>query len=498
MSKLIRVLGVEDSEDDALLVIEELRSGGYDPTFERVETHEAMEAALDKGGWDLIISDYAMPHFCGLAALQLMQKKKIDLPFIVVSGTIGEDVAVEMMKAGAHDYLMKGNLVRLCSAIAREIREAENRAKRKQIEDALKVSEEKFRTISATANDAIIMVDNEGKISYWNEAAEEIFGFSKKEAIGKDISNTIIPERLREDHLRGFKKFSETGQGAVVGKTVELIAIRKDGSKIPIELSLSAIRLKGKWNAVSIIRDITERKKDEDILWQRVNELTALNRLSQQVSASLALDQVVKVALDGITAAIDPDLTLFFLRDGDELYLQGEISKISKHKQDETIVHRVGECLCGLVVSEKKPIYSSDICSDPRCTWGECKKSGLRSFAGFPLWGRDEIIGVLGMASVTPKKFEKQNTFLETLSNEISFALQNALLHMQLEQHTKDLEDRVADRTKELAQINTNLEGKNVELERFNDLFVNREFRIKELKEKIKELEGRLVEMREG
>ena len=369
---------------------------------------------------------------------------------------------------------------------------------RKQIEDALKVSEEKFRSISATANDAIIMVNNEGKISYWNEAAEGIFGFSKKEAIGKDISNTIIPKRLREDHLRGFKKFSETGQGPIVGKTVELTAIRKDGSKFPIEVSLSAIRLKDKWNAVSIIRDITERKKDEEALWQRVNELTALNRLSQQVSASLSLDQVVKVALDGIASAIDPEMTLFFLRDGDELYLQGAISKDTKHKQDETIVHRVGEYLCGLVVSEKKPLYSSDICSDPRCTWGECKKSGLRSFAGLPLWGRDEIIGVLGVASVTPKEFEKQNTFLETLTNEVSFALQNALLHMQLEQHTKDLEGRVADRTKELAQINTNLEEKNKELERFNKVFVEREFRIKDLRDRIKKLEERRGAKDEG
>ncbi len=180
------------------------------------------------------------------------------------------------------------------------------------------------------------------------------------------------------------------------------------------------------------------------------------------------------------------------------MYLQGEISKDSKHKHDETPVHRVGECLCGLVVSEKKPIYSSDICSDPRCTWGECKKAGLRSYAGFPLWGKDEIIGVLGVLSVTSKEFEKQNTFLETLTNEISFALQNALLHMQLQRHTGELEVKVAERTKDLLQVNISLKGKNVELERFNDLFVNREFRIKELKEKIKELEGRLGETRKG
>ncbi len=132
MSKPLRVLIVEDSEDDALLTIRELERGGYALTFERVETAEAMAAALKKQAWDIIISDYSMPHFSGLKALKLLQQSGLDLSFIVISGTIGEEVAVLSMKAGAHDYLMKGNLTRLMPAIERELRDTEVRRQRRQ------------------------------------------------------------------------------------------------------------------------------------------------------------------------------------------------------------------------------------------------------------------------------------------------------------------------------------------------------------------------------
>ena len=124
MSVPLHVLLIEDSEDDAALVMRALRRGGYDPTFERVDTAAAMRAALDQHPWDLVISDYSMPQFTGPAALQLLQAGGIDLPFIMVSGTIGEETAVTAMKAGAHDFLMKGNLTRLIPAVARELREA--------------------------------------------------------------------------------------------------------------------------------------------------------------------------------------------------------------------------------------------------------------------------------------------------------------------------------------------------------------------------------------
>src|SRR5918993_3284278 len=136
MGEPLRVLLVEDSEDDTLLLVRSLRRGGYDPIWERVDTAEAMEAAFDGGGWDLVISDHGMPAFNSSAALELLRRKGfVDLPFIIVSGQIGEDAAVAAMKAGAHDYLMKENLARLNSAIERELREAEVRRERRQAEE---------------------------------------------------------------------------------------------------------------------------------------------------------------------------------------------------------------------------------------------------------------------------------------------------------------------------------------------------------------------------
>ncbi|MBI4793784.1 MAG: response regulator [Deltaproteobacteria bacterium] len=140
----LRVLIVEDSEDDAFLMLRELRKGGYEPLAERVETAAAMEKALAAGQWDMIISDYVLPRFSGLAALHILKQSGQDLPFIVISGNIGEDIAVGAMKAGAHDYILKGNLTRLVPAVERELREAVVRRKRRQAEEALQRSYEEL------------------------------------------------------------------------------------------------------------------------------------------------------------------------------------------------------------------------------------------------------------------------------------------------------------------------------------------------------------------
>lgn len=150
MSKPLRVLIVEDSEDDAQLLLRELRRGDYDPTYLRVDKPEAMKNAFEKLPWDMVISDYSMPHFNGLSALALVKESGFDLPFIILSGTIGEDVAVAAMKAGAHDYIMKGNLARLIPAVERELREAEGRLARRQAEEKLRTSE-RLRVIGEMA-----------------------------------------------------------------------------------------------------------------------------------------------------------------------------------------------------------------------------------------------------------------------------------------------------------------------------------------------------------
>jgi signal transduction histidine kinase len=127
MSRDLRVLLVEDSADDAELILRTLRRGGFAPSYLRVESAEAMAAALQEGGWEIVLSDYKLPQFSGPAALELLKGTGFDLPFIVISGTVGEEVAVECMRAGASDFLPKGHLVRLPAAVLRELTSATNR-----------------------------------------------------------------------------------------------------------------------------------------------------------------------------------------------------------------------------------------------------------------------------------------------------------------------------------------------------------------------------------
>ena len=135
---------------------------------------------------------------------------------------------------------------------------------RKQAEEQLKESEAKFRKVISSAQDAIILIDNDGNIELWNNAAEKTFGYSSDEVIGKNMHLMIAPERYREAYIAGFSRFRQTGEGPAIGKTLELEAIRKDGTEFPIELSVSAVKVKGKWHSVGLLRDITERKKAEE------------------------------------------------------------------------------------------------------------------------------------------------------------------------------------------------------------------------------------------
>ncbi len=141
MATPLRLLLIEDFEDDALMVLRELRRGGYDVTHTRVETPEALTLALDTGSWDAIIADYALPRFDALAAFTLVQQRNLDLPFLIVSGQIGEETAVAAMRAGVHDFLLKDRLSRLGPAVARELREASVRAERRRMQEQLLLSD---------------------------------------------------------------------------------------------------------------------------------------------------------------------------------------------------------------------------------------------------------------------------------------------------------------------------------------------------------------------
>jgi DNA-binding NtrC family response regulator len=188
----LRVLMVEDSEDDVLLIIRELKKGGYDPVYERVETATAMKKALQEKQWDIVLCDYKLPKFNAISAIAVLKETNIDIPLLIVSGAIGEETAVECMRLGAHDYIMKNNLSRLCQAIARELEEADSRSKRKQAEEALRQSEERFRILFEQAADSILLLEilPEGipVIRDANSATFRLLGYERDEIIGQPVS----------------------------------------------------------------------------------------------------------------------------------------------------------------------------------------------------------------------------------------------------------------------------------------------------------------------
>jgi PAS domain S-box-containing protein len=214
MGAPLRALLVEDSEDDAQLLQRELRRGDYEPVCERVDTAEAMEAALEERTWDIVISDHSMPAFSSSAALELLRRKGfVDMPFIIVSGRIGEDVAVAAMKAGAHDYIMKDNLARLNTAIERELRETEVRRQRRQAEEELKVSETRFRQMIEQSPLSIQIFSPDGRTLRVNRAWERLWGVTLEQI---PHYNVLQDPQLVEKGIMPYIERGFAGQAAAI------------------------------------------------------------------------------------------------------------------------------------------------------------------------------------------------------------------------------------------------------------------------------------------
>lgn len=257
MSRPVRALIIEDSEDDARLLIQELRRTGYELDFERVETGPQMSEALDNGTWDLVISDYRLPSFNGPAALALLQARQIDLPFIVVSGAIGEETAVELMRAGAHDYLMKGQLARLGPAVERELREAGQRKARRKAEEALRQSEERYRGVFEGVLDAILVESRTGEILDANQPACEMYGRSRDELRSMRVADLVAAGHP----VIGI---SDEPDPELPGRPFETINLRASGEPFAVEITSQLQTLGSEQVLLVVVRDISERKRVEE------------------------------------------------------------------------------------------------------------------------------------------------------------------------------------------------------------------------------------------
>lgn len=249
--RALRLLLIEDSEDDEIALLRELEREDYTVDVQRVQSADAMLQALISREWDVIIADYYLPRFGALAALQVIEETGIDLPFIVVSGMVEEDMMVQAMKAGAHDYVYKNNLRRLVPAIERERKEARGRAARRAAEQSRRRSEADFRKLMDHVADGIVTVDKHCVVASFNPAAERLFGYAQDDVVGVPL----------ESFLLGFQKtFSDP---AVPPKPVEGVGIHRGGSQFPVEMLASGTTIGEERRAIISVRDVSERKRAE-------------------------------------------------------------------------------------------------------------------------------------------------------------------------------------------------------------------------------------------
>ncbi len=265
--KPLRVLIVEDVEDDAILVVRQLRKGGFAAAFERVETAAAMKAAVARQEWDLVIADYTLPQFNARAALRLLQDLGIDLPFIIVSGNIGEEIAVSAMKAGAHDYMLKENLTRLAPAVERELREAHIRRERREALAQVEESEQRLGAILSQVAVGIVQTALDGRLLSVNQRFCEIVGRTREEIIGLCTHDLSHP-----DDVAATSSIAARISAGERDLITETRYVRPDGSHVWVNSTLAVVydRQARPSYTVAVVQDVTDRKRAEEELREAV------------------------------------------------------------------------------------------------------------------------------------------------------------------------------------------------------------------------------------
>ncbi len=432
MGKTLRVLVIEDSEEDTILLIRELQHGGYEPVFERVDTEKAMNAALNKQAWDIIISDYVMPEFSGLGALKLVQKKGLDLPFIIVSGKIGEESAIEAMKAGAHDYIMKNNLKRLCSAIERELHEAGVRRERKRAEEELRKSEAKNRALLNAIPDLMFHIRKDGTLLDYKASKAIKTYVPPSEFLGKKVSE-VLPADVAGLIMHNIEQALKTGNVQV--------------SEYQLQMQDGGHDYEGRIVAASndevfgIVRDITEHKQTDVALQKAHRRLSVLYAIDRAASQSLNLNEILGEALNATMQALKVDaIGIYFLeQDGENMTLLKHCGLPKKFVENVQRI-KLGEGVSGRAVAERKPVVLNVSEYPTKRLVSLIIEEGFQTIAGTPLLSGGKVFGsiILGTKRINafpPEEIE----LMASVGMQLGLAIQNALLYEKVQ---KELAER--------------------------------------------------------
>jgi PAS domain S-box-containing protein len=455
----LRVLIVEDSENDALLLEIELQRAGYEPLCERVQTRQAMDAALARERWDLVIADYVMPHFNGLEALALVKRNGLDLPFIIVSGHITDNTAVAAMKAGAHDYVMKDNLARLGPAVERELREAESRRARRAVDQKLRVEQVFRQAIENSVPAGITVVDLDGRQTYVNPAFCTMVDWKQEELIGARPPFVYWPREQIESITKQLEKLiSDTSQTSAL----ELRYCRRTGERIDVLVQVTPLKdafgnISG-W--VSSNSDITERK-------QAAARLAAEHAITRQLAKAPSLELAAPGIIEALLQSLEVNAAAIWVLGAQEDNLQ--LAAISTRESSpemrafaealRQLSFKAGAGLAGRVWKEGTPIWVSHLESEVGLAQQELvKAAGLHSAMGFPVQTDSHFFGVVEF--FTRRRLEEDQSILNMMTaigSEIAQFAQRRRAEAELRRAHDELEVRVQRRTAELKTANNKL-----------------------------------------
>lgn len=430
-SEPMRVLLLEDVPEDAEITLRELRKVGLPFVSKRVDTRERFVEALHEFEPDLILSDFSLPaSFDGLAALDIARGIHPDLPYVFVSGTIGEDRAVEALKRGATDYVLKDRLNRLVPVIKRALEEKQEREARRRAEEAAQASEQKLRLMIDGVKDyALLLLDGDGRVISWNPGAERISGYTQEEILGRHFSCFHTPDDVAAAKPQTILRIaSETGRCEDDGWRV-----RKDGSRFWANVVITAIRdndgsLRG---YAKVTRDVTESREQRE----RIMRLSRVRAVRSGVNSAI-------VRVSGRAQLLQDACRIIVADGGFAAAWIGLVEQSGNHVRPEAWAGRDTDFLSDLriplersavetpgivaqTVRTRCAVIVNDIRRDARvASREELLRRGFVAAASFPLQLENEVAGVLVLYGAEAGCFDgEQVQLLEELASDISFGL---------------------------------------------------------------------------
>lgn len=455
--KNLRMLLVEDSEDDALLLLRELCRGGYNVEYERVDTGPAMKDALVRREWDIVISDYRMPTFSAPAALNLLKRSGLDLPVIIVSGKIGEDMLVEAMRSGAHDYLIKGNLSRLIPAIERELREAAERRTRRRAEQSIRQGKMEWEAAFDAVSDIVVLTDPQGTIIRCNNKLIQYFHTTYNEVLGRKLIELFYGESEAPDCI--FRLCADLKPDEEDVRFPQL----------PGWFNVSCYPMhptESKHGYVYVIKDVTGRKRLEEEKRLTDRELLTLYAVAFRLNSRRGSKRIMVDLLSQLHHMLQIDFSCIHLMDKDSLALSASLGLTREFTAAFRTLAKewawVREVLDGRSVKsdEIEGHFAGEVAE-------AAETMGMGAWCALPLKIGSSVIGTLFISHRSSRNYTDRELFLlNSIANQMAVLIENHTLYDRMKEQNEEL-------LRSRRALRENLEEvkrANIELGRLNDV----------------------------